>query len=244
MKNKVFFITGCSSGIGKGLTARLLEEGHTVCGVSRDSSKLDCFLGYDNFFHFEFDLLEIENIKDLSQKVNYTVGPINGLVHCAGVEMTVPIHLIKFEKYLDMFKLNSFVAFELIKYFSKKRFFVIDNTSFILLSSLATKVGAKGKAIYAASKGSLEGYLKPAAKELVKKGIRLNAVSPGILKTPMNETFFSRLNEEQKDELENAYPLGTGEVEYVVNMIRFLLSEEAKWITAQNIIMDGGNLIS
>jgi len=244
MKNKVYVITGCSSGIGKALTEKLLSSDNIVCGISRDISKAEKLFQNDHFYHFEFDLLKIEQIKELSQMINEKVGEINGLIHSAGVEMTIPLHMIKYEKYLEMFKLNSFVAFELIKYFSKKKFYKIDNASYILISSLATMVGAQGKAIYAASKGALEGYLKSAAKELLKKGIRLNAVSPGIIKTPMNESFFSKLDEKQMSDLEQSYPLGLGKVEYVVNIIKFLLSEESKWMTGQNIILDGGNLIS
>ncbi len=244
MQNKSYVITGCSSGIGKALTQSLLEEGHRVCGVSREGSKVVDLKEKDTFIHFACDLLNIEEIKKLCKEINEKAGPINGLVHSAGVEMTVPIHMIKYEKYIDMFKLNSFAAFELIKCFSKKKYFDPDETSFVLISSLATQVGAQGKAIYAASKGALEGYLKPAAKELLKKGIRLNMVSPGVLRTPMNEGYFEKMDEQQQQALEAAYPLGVGKPEYVVDTIRFLLSGRSLWMTAQNITLDGGNLIS
>ena len=244
MKNKVFVVTGCSSGIGRALTEQLLNSENIVCGISRDTSKVEELCENDHFYHFEFDLLNIEQIKELSQRINGKVGEINGLIHCAGVEMTIPLNMIKYEKYLEMFKLNSFAAFELIKYFSKRKFYKTNDVSFVLISSLATMTGAQGKAVYASSKGALEGFLKSAAKELLKKGIRLNVVSPGIIETPMNETFFSKLDEHQLSELEKSYPLGLGKVEYVVNAIMFLLSEESKWMTAQNIILDGGNLIN
>lgn len=244
LTNKTVLITGCSSGIGRALTKSLLNSGAKVCGVSREVSKVEEFIYNDNFHHFPFDLLDLNGIKDLSKRIIEQAGAINGLVHSAGVEITVPIHLIKYDKYLNLFKLNSFAAFELIKAFSKKSYFMPDETSFVLISSLATQIGAQGKAIYAASKGALEGYLKPASKELIKKGIRLNLISPGILKTPMNETFFEKLSVEQIHKLNDGYPLGIGEVEYAVNTISFLLSNESKWITAQNITIDGGNLIT
>ncbi|HOO32411.1 MAG TPA: SDR family oxidoreductase [Thermotogota bacterium] len=243
MTSKTYVITGCSSGIGKALTAQLLEGGQCVCGISRDVAKVEDFLENKSFTHFQFDLTDIDGIGELCKMMNLRAGAINGFIHSAGVEMTVPLHLIRYEKYADLFKLNTFSAFELIKFLSKKGYYVADDTSFVLISSLATQIGAQGKAIYAASKGALEGYLKPAAKELLKKGIRLNMVSPGVLKTPMNEGYFEKMSDEQQNELNGAYPLGIGLAEYVADTIRFLLSEQSKWMTAQNITLDGGNLI-
>jgi len=244
MKNKNIVITGVTGGIGSKLATEIIKLGGRVCGISRNEGKLsELQLGTGNFKHFLHDLLDVNGIKGIVKNIKEEFGPVDGFVHCAGMEITTPLHLNNYEKYDEMFKINTFSAFEFVKFLSKKGFHN-DNASFVLISSLSAHEGAQGKAVYAASKGALEGFLKPAAKELLKKRIRLNIVTPGVVNTPMNERYFERLTEEQMQNLKGEYPLGIGESEYVSDSIVFLLSEKSKWITGQNIIMDGGHLIN
>ncbi len=244
MKNKNIVVTGVTGGIGGKLASEIIRLGGNVCGVSRKVMKRDDFpAGEGSFKHYECDLSDLAGIKEIAKKINGESGPVDGLVHCAGIEITAPLHLNDYEKYFSMFRVNTFAAFELVKHFSKKEYYG-ENASFVLISSLSAHEGARGKSVYAASKGALEGFLKPAAKELLKKGIRLNMVTPGIVNTAMNQSYFERLSGEQLENLKSGYPLGIGEPGFVADSILFLLSEKARWITGQNMLLDGGHLIN
>ena len=82
--------------------------------------------------------------------------------------------------------------------------------------------------------------VKAIALELAPRNIRVNAVSPGVVQTPMTDRLFSLIDSKHKDQIIEMHPLGIGKVEDVVPLIRFLLSDGSKWITGQNIKVDGG----
>jgi len=116
--------------------------------------------------------------------------------------------------------------------------------SCVILSSLAVHEGAKGHVAYAAAKGALSGSLKAVAAELVSKGGRVNLISPGIIETHLSEEWLSRLAPEKVEEIRSVYPLGFGLPSDIAAITLFLLSDESRWITGQEIIADGGRLVS
>ena len=244
MCNKTFIVTGASSGIGKEAAFRLLKAGHRVVVTSRRQDVLeDLFSDYPNCNIIPCDLTNIETIKEYAKTVNETVGPINGLVHCAGVNKLMPIHMIKSSFIEDVFSINSFAAISLVSNFAKKKYYIPNDTSMVLISSLSAHEGAYGNSVYAASKGALEGFLCAAAPELADKGIRINAVAPGQVDTPMSQKFRSNLTDEQIEAAQSEYPLGWGEPQDIANIIEFLLSEKSKWILGRTFIVDGGHLV-
>ena len=100
-----------------------------------------------------------------------------------------------------------------------------------------------GHTAYAAAKGAIEGYLAPAAAELMEKGIRINEVCFAPVRTQMAAGWMDKLTEEGMKNLLESYPLGIGEVSDASNLICFLLSEESKWINGQIITADGGHSV-
>jgi NAD(P)-dependent dehydrogenase (short-subunit alcohol dehydrogenase family) len=82
--------------------------------------------------------------------------------------------------------------------------------------------------------------IKSSALELAKRKIRVNGIAPGIVDTPLTQKLFSQIDETNKQRIIGMHPLGIGKVSDVVPLIMFLLSDDSKWITGQNIMIDGG----
>lgn len=245
--NKWIIVTGASSGIGKETVKLLSNMKYKVVLTSRSYEKLSKILSLMNHDRMNYtiipwDLSDIDSLHDYAKKVKEIVGPISGLVHCAGIQKTMPLSLLKKQIILDVFNLNTFASMLLVSLFSRNGYFA-DNASFVLISSLATHEGAMGKSVYSASKGAVEGFIPAAATELAVKGIRLNAVVPGIVKTEMVKNFFKNLSDKQKKDFEDSYPFGIGDPVDVANLIEYLLSDKAKWITGECYKIDGGHMI-
>ena len=168
-----------------------------------------------------------------------THGKLDGFIHAAGIEKTLPVKLLSIDDYETLFRVNTLSAFEFIRCFSNKKFFN-DNGHIVLLSSITSIIGRGGVAAYAASKGAMVSAVRSMALELARKGICINCVSPGTILTPMMQDFLSTLSEEDYKKRIDGFPLGLGEVTDVSQLCLFLLSNASRWITGQNIVIDGG----
>ncbi|RKE45382.1 SDR family NAD(P)-dependent oxidoreductase [Sphingobacterium detergens] len=231
-------ITGATSGIGKALASFLVKDVNTcVYGIGRDEEKIQDLIGFENFNFVKFDLFNVEEIENLFKSTLDI--KFNGFVHCAGLEETLPISLYTQDRVQRIFTLNVFSAIEILRNLSKKKYST-ESASFILLSSVMGELGQPGKIGYCASKSALLGLTRSLALELAKRKIRVNSVSPGIVNTPLTQKLFEQLEEDNKKRIIGMHPIGIGESEDVVYLIDYLLSEKSKWVTGQNIKIDGG----
>lgn len=243
MKNVL--ITGVSGGIGKGVAEHLLASGSTVIGLDRtirDEIRETAEQYPGQLVLQECDLMDIGQLQDLIKNLVAEYGPIGGFVHCAGFDKMAPLHLSKVEDIENLWRLHALVPMVMIAAISKKKNHA-EGTSIVLISSQSAHEGAMGHTAYAAAKGAIEGYLAPAAAELMEKGIRINEVCFAPVKTPMAAGWMDKLNEEGMKKLLESYPLGIGEVSDASNLICFLLSEESRWINGQIITADGGHAV-
>jgi NAD(P)-dependent dehydrogenase (short-subunit alcohol dehydrogenase family) len=112
--------------------------------------------------------------------------------------------------------------------------------SLVFISSISSKLGISGTAMYASSKAALSAFSKVLASELASQGIRSNSICPGIVKTPMSEKANEVTSEEDIEKGASAYPLGYGEPADVAGLVMYLLSDVSKWMTGSDIIIDGG----
>lgn len=232
-------ITGATSGIGKSLAEFLvLNPKNQIYGIGRDSSKLGSLSTFSNFNFISFDLNNLAQIENLFIS-EFGLIKFSSFIHCAGLEETLPISLYNVSKIQTIFSINVFSAIEILRILSKKKYSE-DGGSFVLLSSVMGELGQSGKVGYCSSKAALLGLVKSLALELAKRKIRVNAVSPGIVNTPLTEKLFSQLDEANVQNIIGMHPIGIGEPNDVVSLINFLISEESKWITGQNIKIDGG----
>jgi NAD(P)-dependent dehydrogenase (short-subunit alcohol dehydrogenase family) len=238
---KNYLVTGSSSGIGKALTKSLLDSGCNVLGIARDDSKVkDIVEQYpDSFLFKSIDLANRLESSDVIDKFIARYGKFNGLIFCAGKEETMPIGMYNRVKLDSIFNVNFNAPFELLRLMSKKKV-CEEMASFVFLSSVMGELGQPGKTGYCSSKAALLGLVRAAALELSQRKIRVNAVSPGVVDTPMSQQLFSVIDDQNKRKIIDMHPLGLGEIEDVVPLILFLLSDESRWLTGQNIKIDGG----
>lgn len=240
---KVYLVTGVTSGIGKAASIELLNRGATIIGIGRSQKKISDLqekFGKENLIFLSLDLSHTNTLEEKLLPLLERVGrKLDGLVLCAGREETLPIPSQKPAKIKSIFDINLFSNIELIRVFSKKKYGNVDS-SIIIVSSVMSIVGQPGKIGYCSSKSAILGLVKSSALELAKRGIRINAISPGVVLTPMTKQLFEQLSKENVERIMEMHPLGFGDVDDICPLIIFLLSSGSKWITGQNYIVDGG----
>ena len=169
-------------------------------------------------------------------------GKIDGLVHAAGVGPMCPIGFVDEEHIQGVMRPNYFAFVELMKHYSKAKNRA-DRLSVVAVSSVSALVGWGGGVAYCGSKGALSASVRALALELAPKGVRVNAVCPSNIKTPMYEAGSVDMNDEVSlKALIAKQPLGLGMPEQVASAVAFLLSDAASFITGVNLPVDGGYL--
>lgn len=241
MINKNYLVTGVTSGIGNALALALLNDGHRVLGIGRDKNKIE-FLFKKFPINFKFLCIDLDRTTLENNDINKFVkeiGKFHGMIYCAGKEETLPITLYTPEKLNSIFNVNFNAPFQLLRLLSKKKMSE-EGASFVFISSVMGELGQPGKTGYCSSKSAILGLVRAAALELCSRKIRVNAISPGVVETPMTEKLFKQIGEEGKEKILEMHPLGFGNIEDIIPLIEFLLSDKSRWITGQNIKIDGG----
>ena len=242
LSNKRILITGASSGIGRVSAIMAAQCGAEVILTARrvDALEETVKLLPESAAHniFPGDITDPQFVAQLAE----STGKIDGLVHAAGIGPMCPIGMITEEHINSVMKTNYLSFLELMKYYSKKKY-RSDRLSVVAVSSIAAQVGWAGVSVYAGSKGALSASVRALAMELAPKGIRVNAVCPSNIKTPMYEAGANAMNDEESMKtLLAKQPLGLGLPEQVAAPICFLLSDAASFITGVNLPVDGGYL--
>ena len=243
LSNKTILITGASSGIGRScavqcskMGASLLLMGRNVDELNRTVSELQPGTKVEMIVADFSKMIDLELL--IAEKI-VTIGKIAGFIHCAGVEKTLPLKKQTSEVFQSIFDINVFAGFELAKIISLKKY-KAEKASFVFIASVAGMVGESGKTIYSASKGAVISGARSMSMELARSDIRVNSISPAMVKTPILEKMFDGIGEEATQNIIKKHPLGIGEPEDVANACVFLLSDAAKWITGTNLVVDGG----
>lgn len=243
LSNKTILITGASSGIGRScavqcskMGASLLLMGRNVDELNRTVSELQPGTKVEMIVADFSKMVDLELV--IAEKI-LTIGKIAGFIHCAGVEKTLPLKKQTSEVFQSIFDINVLAGFELAKIISLKKY-KAEKASFVFIASVAGMVGESGKTIYSASKGAVISGARSMSMELARSDIRVNSISPAMVKTPILEKMFDGIGEEASQNIIKKHPLGIGEPEDVANACVFLLSDAAKWITGTNLVVDGG----
>lgn len=238
---KLYVVTGASSGIGLATTELLLSNGFRVIAVARKEREelktLACNYPAALYFQPRDLSTDIDLIPNWMKSLAKQYGKISGVVCAAGISTILPNRFNSHDKMLEMFNLNLFSALSIAKGFSNKSVMSPGNVSVVFIASVAASIGTTGLVNYAASKAGIIGAAKSLAKELAPFGVRVNSISPGLIKTELTENLYP---EEMFERLGDLYPLGLGESRYIADAAHFLLSERASWITGTNMVVDGG----
>lgn len=243
--NETLFLTGATAGIGEEI-AIVLSKQYNIILSGRNTEKLEALktkCSTDNSVYIlPLDLSDLEGLeKNITTFISDNNITIEKFVHCAGFMKMVPLKLVSQDLMLETFKTNVFSANTIIKLLTNKK---VNNSSLnnvVLISSNISNRGAKAMSTYGSSKAALDGLMRGLAVELAPK-VRLNSVLPGAVITEMTKSIFE--NEDVSNRMSAQYPLGIGLPNDVADAVSFLLSEESRWITGQQLTVDGGRSIN
>jgi len=241
VSKKVALITGGGAGIGKSITLKLASSGidciifdiQDAAAVVEQAKSL----GVGSAF-MKVDVTDSQAVKSAVSEVSASFGDVNILINNAGIARDNLLMRMKESDWDQVIQINLKGVFNctkaVIRGMMSSRWGRV-----ISISSVVGIMGNAGQANYAASKAGIIGFTKSIAREVGSRNITANAIAPGLIKTEMTE----KLPEEVKKDYLSRIPLGKfGEVEDVCNLVNFLTSEEASYITGQVIQVDGGLL--
>lgn len=241
IEGKTILITGATSGIGRQCAIDCAKVGTKVVAIGRNPDKLSSLMKEMEGINagYIYELQNLNGIKKLIEDIVTEHGKLDGFIHAAGIETTNPVKLTSIDEYENLYRVNCLSAFEIIKNLCSIKTFN-KKGSIILISSISGIIARKGLSAYAASKGALMSAAKVMAMEMASREIRVNTISPGTILTPMMQKALDGMNEEERQKRINGFPLGLGHTTDISNACIFLLSDASRWITGQNLIIDGG----
>ncbi|RUM59057.1 MAG: 3-oxoacyl-ACP reductase [Persephonella sp.] len=239
-KGKVALITGSTRGIGKAIAVAFAEGGATVIITGRKKETAELVAGnIKNEFGVEaygFELDLTGDIKSVWKEIEKTVGKVDILVNNAGITKDTLFIRMKEEDWNSVIETNLTGTFKItqlaVKGMIKKKWGRVIN-----ITSIVGFTGNIGQVNYSTTKAGLIGFTKSLAKELASRNITVNAVAPGFIETDMTGS----LPEDIKDSYLKQIPLGKfGKPEDVANVVTFLASDKASYITGETIHVNGG----
>lgn len=246
LKGRKILITGASSGIGKA-TAKLAAAMGAVCVINgRDETRLNATLAeLKGEGHKSMPMpLTSEKCEELVINTVRLVGPLDGFVHCAGIEKTIPFRMTELSDLHEIMSVNLDAFWEMTRELIKKKNHEPETLSIVGIASVAGQYGASGKTAYAASKGALISLIKSLASEYAGQKIRFNCVCPGYVETPMLDNIkrLYKTEEEFEQAIVRKHALGLGNPKDIAAAVVYLLSDASKWVTGSVMNVDGGYL--
>lgn len=237
--DKVAIITGASGGLGKSVGRYLKASGWTIVRVGRDQQKLDDWDDKEDP-SIVSDVSTSDGAKAAVERCLEVMGmPPNGMVNCAGSVLIAPMHRTKEEQYRQIIRDNLDTAFFMLSAFINALIRSKRPGAAVLVSSVAAQIGISNHEAIGSAKSAVEGLVRSASATYASRGIRINAIAPGLMKSPATDRFF--INEKAEQQIAAQYPLGFyGSLKDGAGAVAWLLSEEARWVTGQTIAVDGG----
>lgn len=243
-EREYILITGSSSGMGEEIAVNLSEH-YNIILHGRDEKRLSQvkakLSNTGNHLIWRYDLSDVAGLESrLLQFLEDSEIHISFFVHSAGALKTYPVRTLTPDVFSYSFNTNvvsaALITKVLVSRHNKKAL-----KSAVFISSNISNFGAKAFSVYSSSKAGLDGLMRSLAVELAPS-VRINSVLPGGVRTRMTESIYQ--DEELVSRIAATYPLGLGSVSDIYHTVRFLLSEESRWITGQQITVDGGRTVN
>lgn len=242
LDGRTVLVTGASSGLGRAISILISRLGGRAVLVARNAERLEetrSLMQAGEHRIEQFDLTELDGISRWMKQLASEVGPLDGLVHCAGLHVTLPLRVLKPSRLEELMKVNVSAAMALTKGF-RQRGVRAEQGSVVYLASVAALAGSPGNAGYSATKGALVSMCRSLAVELAPERIRVNCLAPGWVPTELAAKAEEKFDDRQLQTISEMHPLGLGRPDDVANAAAFLLAETGRWITGQTLVVDGG----
>ncbi|MCB1599501.1 MAG: SDR family oxidoreductase [Lysobacterales bacterium] len=234
---KFALITGASGGVARALASRLRESGWKLVLVSRDVTLLD---PADGDVLVQADVSTPGGAEAAFALAAERAGIVpDALINCAGNTLIAPLGRVTAEALRGCMAANVDTAFFSVQAYTKALAAARKTGDIVLFSSVVAGLGVSNHAGIAMAKGAIEALVRSVAADFSHLGIRINAVAPGLMRSPMTERML--VNERSQQNIAAQYPLGHyGDAADGAAVAAWLLSSDARWITGEVIHMDGG----
>ena len=238
-------VTGASSGIGRAIALLLNERGATVLANGRDMERLEqvrtaCADPSRMLLAPRDMTADMESLPAWLKGLSRQFGPLHGLVCSAGATWNAPMALYDLAKVRQLFDLCCHAPLLLGGAFCDRRAKTGAGAAIVFIAAAAAVAPNPGQGAYGAAKAALVSGAVCLAKEAAPRGVRVNCISPGLVPGPMMDATVEQLGMSFLEREQPLYPLGFGKPQDVASMAAFMLSQEASWLTGQNIMLAGG----
>jgi meso-butanediol dehydrogenase/(S,S)-butanediol dehydrogenase/diacetyl reductase len=249
LKDKAVLVTGAGSGIGAACVRRLLAEGARVAAADLDQRAADAVLteseAGDRAFAMSVDVASTEDTAAFAKAAHDRFGRLHGLINCAGIKGVGNVLDVNMDGWHQVMAVNVDGTVNMCQAFARIAVEDIyeaekETRSIVNISSGAGLMGVPNRLSYVASKFAISGITRTMCSELAKHKIRVNAVAPGMTRTPFTAYMFQ--DPENVRKIRAAHPIGReADPEEIAAAIVFLLTDDASFITGAVIPVDGGS---
>jgi len=242
-ENKTVLVTGAGSGIGAATVRRLFAEGASIVAgdiKKADADKLVAELGADDrVYSVAVDITDRDQVEAFISGAVKRFGTLYSLINSAGITGVGSLLDFEPERWRKVLSVNLDGTFNVSQAFARTMTAGGWKGSIVNISSAAGIRGVPKRLAYAASKHGIVGLSATMALELAPLGIRVNAVSPGMIRTPLTAYMFG--DPANVERISASHPIGRyGEAEEIAAAVAFLASEDASFVVGTNLVVDGG----
>lgn len=243
LEGRHILVTGASSGLGRDAARKFAEAGARLTLMGRDVERLDATRaslpgsGHGaKATEFGGDL---EATADVVKSIAADSGALDGIFHCAGIELVRPMRMFKNDHAASLLGASVYAPLGIARACAM-RGVLNDAASLVFMSSVAGLRGTGGMVGYSTAKAAVDGMVRSLACELASRRIRVNSIAAGAVQTEMHDRLAKTLGEASLADYEKRHLLGFGHSENVASAALFLISDAATWITGTTLSVDGG----